>query len=320
VPDLDDEVIIETPIDSPLTGIPVAYPAEVGAVADRVFIGDQEGALWRLDLSEPDPDDWTFTLFYDAFPSTSPSGDLSYQPEQGQPIATRPIVSVDGENRLVVLFSTGDQESIFSSDVDNFIVSLTEVVEQANDGSESFVSKVNWYKRLEKGKRVTGPMVLFSSQLYAATFAGADANEAVCAGGSSTVWAMHYLNRAVESDPSSGGAPLWDLDSTSKGPDAQERTVRDSNNQETIVFGLTLAQEPSCATTSLEEDIADVFLGYGAHTAISNLKPGKFQLIMHTGGLKSSDSAADAAANQQSITLETPSNITRIDSWAAIVE
>ncbi|MGH7328349.1 MAG: PilC/PilY family type IV pilus protein, partial [Polyangiaceae bacterium] len=32
-----------TPLDSPMTGVPVVYPTDVGAIAQRVYIGDQDG-------------------------------------------------------------------------------------------------------------------------------------------------------------------------------------------------------------------------------------------------------------------------------------
>lgn len=315
VDDLDAGVVTETGIDSPITGTPVAYPAEVGAIADRVFVGDQDGALWRLDLSEPDPSEWTMTLFYDAFPKQTSSGVLpAYDPEDGQPIATRPIISVDDQNRLVVLFSTGDQESMFASDTDNFIVSLTEVID-TEDGVDTFRSHVNWYKRFPNGKRVTGNMVLFSGQLYAATFEGAPPTS-VCGGGKSTVWAMDFLERATPNDAGSGGAPLWNLNGTM----AQERPVVDDNNAETVVFGLTLTQEPSCISTEAETLGEDPFIAYGSHTQLHGVNPGKFKLIMHTGGLNNRDLTSDAAGNTQEFDLEAPSSITRIDSWAAIVE
>jgi type IV pilus assembly protein PilY1 len=315
VDDLEEGVVIETGIDSPITGTPVAYPSEVGAIADRVFVGDQDGALWRIDLSESNPDDWTMTLFYDAFPWQTASGTMSYGAKKGQPIATRPIISVDDANQLVVLFSTGDQESMFASEgTDNFLVSLTEVAETSDEG-DVFKSKVNWYKRFEDGKRVTGPMVLFSSQLYAATFQGAPASS-VCGGGTSTVWAMDFLERKTPSNPADGGAPLWEIGTTL----AQERPVLDKNGAETVVFGLTLAQEASCIDTNLEALGEDPFIAFGTHTQLRGLNPGKFKLIMHTGGLNNSDITADAANNTQEFELESPSSVTRIDSWAAIVE
>lgn len=318
VADLEEDVVIETGIDSPITGTPVAYPSEVGAVADRVFVGDQDGALWRIDLSESNPDDWTMTLFYDAYPKQTANGDLGpYNAKEGQPIATRPIISVDGANQLVVLFSTGDQESMFASPgTDNFLVSLTEVAapEESGEG-EVFKSKVNWFKKFVDGERVTGPMVLFSSQLYAATFKGAPPT-AVCGGGSSTVWAMDFLERKTPTKPGDGGAPLWNIGGTLQ----QQRPVTDANGSETVVFGLTLTQDASCIDTGAEALAEDPFIAFGTHTQLRNLNPGKFKLVMHTGGLNNSDITADTADNTKEFELESPSSVTRIDSWAAIVE
>ena len=43
--------VIVAPLDSPITGQPTAYPGQLGAVADRLFVGDADGALWRVDVS-----------------------------------------------------------------------------------------------------------------------------------------------------------------------------------------------------------------------------------------------------------------------------
>ena len=46
---------------------------------------------------------------------------------------------------------------------------------------------------------------------------------------------------------------------------------------------------------------------------------GKFQLIMHTGS-SGEDTGDTAASSVAEIDLETPTSVTRFDSWAAIVE
>ena len=110
--------------------------------------------------------------------------------------------------------------------------------------------------------------------------------------------------------------PLWKIGSTLQ----QERPVLDASGAETVVFGLTLTQEASCIDTTASALAEDPFIAFGTHTQLRNLNPGKFKLIMHTGGVNNSDITAEPSNNTQEFELESPSSITRIDSWAAIVE
>jgi type IV pilus assembly protein PilY1 len=305
-------VITEVDIDSPITGQPVAFPAEVGAVADRLFVGDQNGGLWTVDVSSEDPEQWVMRLFFDGFPNNG--DDLLFGATDGQPIATRPIISVDGENHLVVLFSTGDQESLASSTAVNQVFSLTE---DTDPDTDAFVSKVNWFKSFDEGERVTGNMVLFSSQLYFSTFKPPEQDD-VCGDGTSLVWGMHFLERETADDPSDGGVGQWQDETDPTVFTQYINPADDVTGDETTVFGVTLAQQPSCSVESLEP--SDAYLGYGTHTSISQFTPGKFQLIMHTGSGSGQGASASAADNVVTKDLATPTSITTFDSWAAIVE
>ncbi len=45
-------------LPAPITGIPAVYPPDTGQTAQRVYVGDADGTLWRIDLSKPDPQNW----------------------------------------------------------------------------------------------------------------------------------------------------------------------------------------------------------------------------------------------------------------------
>src|SRR5262249_32865512 len=53
--------------DSPITGTPVPYPSQVGQVANRVYVGDADGTVWRINLSSPKPAEWTAEIAWDAY-------------------------------------------------------------------------------------------------------------------------------------------------------------------------------------------------------------------------------------------------------------
>ena len=106
---IDSDVVIDTTrtasgttvplrIPAPIVGQPVAFPAQVGQIAERIFVGDAEGQMWRVDVSSDDPDDWVMNVFFDTYwdgPGRTP-------PVKAQPIQTPPILSVDDAGELGV--------------------------------------------------------------------------------------------------------------------------------------------------------------------------------------------------------------------------
>jgi type IV pilus assembly protein PilY1 len=121
-PLINADYLIPTPLDSPMTGKPVVYPSGVGVVAQAAFIGDADGTLWRFDLSDPNPKNWTGAIFADAYSATadttgtaSPGSSPTYVPAtdwtalDSQSIAVEPEIALDTSANVVVNFATGDQ-------------------------------------------------------------------------------------------------------------------------------------------------------------------------------------------------------------------
>jgi type IV pilus assembly protein PilY1 len=308
-------------IDSPITGQPVAFPADAGAVADRLFVGDQDGTLWKVDLSSSTPSDWKMTLFFDAYAkASSPAYNV------GQPIATPPILSVNDRNQITVNLSTGDQDALGAApSMLNYVWSLTErPVASLNGDTGSFKTTVNWYKVLEAGERVTGPMVLFNSMLFFSTFRP---TSGTCSVGESVIWSMDYLRPASSVD--SGGAPTGafagiDPSAVSLSVDDQLLGLQAGDpSQRAAVFGVSLVQKPTCRVN--DATAINQYLGYGSHTALTDVTPGGFQLMFHIGSATASGSVPGVSqssgnANALALDLPAPQSFSRVDSWAAIVE
>lgn len=313
--------VTEAAIDSPITGQPVAFPSQVGAVADRVYVGDQDGRLWKVDLADDNPANWSMDLFFDAFPATfSGDEDFGNSASEGQPILLPPVVSVDDLGDITINLATGDQDTIgASTDMKNFVWSLTE---RTSNDREDVLSQVNWFLPLSGGERVVGPLVLFSSKLYFSSYAPPSDSD-VCANGTSRVWGMDYLRpipaETADEDPpvdQGGEAALPNPND----PDDIEQVLtaeQVTGDASSVIFGVSVAQVPTCSSTST--DTPSDFLGYGVHHQITSVNPGEFQLVMHTGsGGVGIDSSAQTKA--KAITLQTPANTSRIDSWAPLVE
>jgi type IV pilus assembly protein PilY1 len=311
---------------SPITGTPVAFPGQVGAVADRIFVGDADGTLWRVNLSSTNPTEWTMRIFWDGYPS----GTKSHQFGDGQPIMVPPVVSLDPFGNVTVAFSTGDQDVLTpTTGMTTYLWSLKEVPN--NDGTD-LVTQLNWYlggpgdagdeRRFLNGERVTGPISLFNEGLYFTTYKAPDPNSSDrCENGATRLWGVHYLNRNNATAPDEGGQPVLPRPGVSPIEVVQVIPLADLPDvpDDATVFGASIVQLPTCFDdrTGAEDDV-DPYTGTGMHRAVTNVTPGSFQLVMHTGSGGNTDTGGKIGVTQ--IDLPTPSSVTRIDSWAAIVE
>lgn len=303
-------------IPAPIVGQPAAFPASPGAVADRVFVGDRDGRIWRLDVSSDNPENWDFKVFFDAY--------YDRPIEDRQPIETAPILSVDTIGQITVAATTGEQRLQTAEDGQiNRVVSLTEQLSADNE----FQAKVNWIEQLgcesscgedeHRGERVTGPMSLFGSTLYFATSVPAEATASECGVGYARVWGVHYTLSRDEAqqaefiDPLNGPAGALPL------PLNASTAPKSTELEPGVVFGVSIEQQPTCSVEN-EDFSGDPYLGgYGEHTSIASINPGKFQLVYQVGGVTT------ASSNQVTTTkveLDTPPNSVRIDSWAPIFE
>lgn len=288
--------------DSPITGVPVPYPSRPGQVADRVYVGDADGTLWRITLADPNPANWNAHIAFDGYPS-SIDGAL-----EGQPVAIPPVVAVDGIGNTIVLFATGDQEDFFTS-VTGMKSRLWSIKESAEKvGQVPFKVEANWLLSFPNGKRVTGPIALFDKVAYFSTFTPTSGSD-VCVDGFGSIWGVHY----TDSEPSAEGPqPLARL-----AIDPNAVPIEYEREQEqaagVAVFGVTVTQKPSCYTTTT---VSDNYTG--AHAQISSSDQPVYQLVYQTG---SGGTASEGSkTNTETQVLPELSEMTRIDSWASIIE
>ncbi|MFZ5894222.1 MAG: pilus assembly protein [Myxococcota bacterium] len=320
----DDQLktrVIASPIDSPISGQPVAFPSDTGAVADRVFVGDQDGRLWKVNFASTNPNDWKMDLFFDTFPAKA-TGDTAFVNDHttGQRILLPPVVSVDANGDLTVNVATGDQETLGASlTTKNYVWSLTE---KTSSNRTVVTTKVNWYLPFTNGERTVGPMSLFNSQLFFTSFAPPAANSRACSSGSSKVWGMDYL-RPVDyqsaSPPRNQGGLARLPDPTKSGAFVQSLTaLQVAKSSDAVIFGVSVAQQPSCS--QIGTGASNDFLGYRAQQTVTHVTPGQFQLVMHIGGVKNTTATGDQQSNVRTVDLQPPASAARVDSWAALVE
>ncbi len=313
---LDTGVVQAVDIPAPIVGQPAAFPGATGSVADRIFVGDREGRIWRVDVSKSNPADWTMKVFFDAYFDKAVS--------KRQPIELAPIVSVDSVGQITVNAATGEQRiQTASTSMLNRVFSLTEVLSEENE----FQAKVNWIESLGCdgtcgegkyiGERVTGPMSLFGSSLYFASSTPAASTADQCATGSSRVWGLNYILSADEADDAETINPMNGAAGALPPPEGSLEPEKSTDPSEGVVFGVSIEQQPSCST-ELEDFSGDPYLGnYGEHTSTSTVTPGKFFLVYQVGGVSGSESNK---VTTEKVELTPPRNTVWVDSWAPIFE
>jgi type IV pilus assembly protein PilY1 len=297
-------------IPSPIVGTPVAYPPEITATANRIFVGDRDGRLWRLDVASAEPSHWSMEVFFDAFFEESTT--------KGQPIETPPVVSTDPEGNVVVAYSTGSQRvQPTPAGTLNRVVSLTD---KFNEETNKFDAHVNWTYDMGcstdgcgtadppryPGERVTGRMSLFGGALYFATGIPGTETPTVCSQQQYRLFGMDY-REPLTTDLIDGGKGKLPSE------DDPEFLIAAYPPEDGVVFGSTLERSPSCFDT--QTVASDAHFGSGTRTRISSITPGPYNLTFQIGG----------RAQQQEVTIERkvlspPRKLARISSWATIFE
>lgn len=194
-------------------------------VANRVYAGDLQGNLWRIDLSSSDPSQWTATVLFKA-----QSGSTD------QPITTQPVASLAppaAGGGIMVYFGTGeylgipdisntDTQSVYgvldrnstsslpvtTSELAQMVLNQQTIstssgsvnVRTVSGSSVNWTSQRGWYINLPlAGERVITNPRLVNGRLIFTTFTP---NTATCgAGGTSWLMVLNYANGGELAQP-----------------------------------------------------------------------------------------------------------------------
>jgi type IV pilus assembly protein PilY1 len=311
--------VFDSPFNSPVTGVPVPYPNQTGQLADRFYVGDADGVLWRIDMSDPDISNWDVKLVWDAY-ATDPQAATQVVREG---INITPILARDPIGNPILLIATGDQDNFASQPTKNHIWSI---FEHPADGKTS----PNWHIELPaNGPRVTGPMALFNGALYFSSFnAYASGSTATfCGDGKAAVWGVDYLRRTTNA-PSAGDYPtlspapaglVWPAP---RFPGPAGTPIWGSNaGANSIIMGMSVGETPTCDSTGTVND------AYGSHISLSLGGAGSsaYQVMWQTGagsGVSGNSAVQNSSniGNLQFIQPPPPGQGTRVDSWASIID
>ncbi len=126
-----------------LLGEPVLpYGARSLKVAERLFIGDDRGRLWMVDMADEDADEWCLSLYFDTLLSFQYSYDDCGYPSFVSP-PTIAEAQEGADRSTVLIFGTGQYDQL-SDMTCNRIFSLTDTITTENNLT-FHEPRVNWW-------------------------------------------------------------------------------------------------------------------------------------------------------------------------------
>ena len=272
-----DDTVFPAPLNSGLS----VFRGGIGQIGSAVYLADADGVLWRVLISDPDPDEWSAIAFHDIFHDgavDAAESSRNYNP---------PVLSADINGNVVILHGTGNIDVLDDAAAINKVVSLTEKLTfDPTDAGEitNIEGQLNWEITLNPGEQVTGPLTLFSGSLFFGTFqaSGPSATDA-CPFDGSRIFGVSFLE-----SPTSPRNPEEKLTDILGNPTTNLDSADIPRLATTLVIGLQVAQVPTCVTTTTTPgpDIVDPFLGITRPNLPlpTQSSPREFRLIAHLSG------------------------------------
>jgi hypothetical protein len=165
--------------------------------------------------------------------------------------------------------------------------------------------------------------------LYFSTVTPPAAADACKNSNGARIWGMHYItprdgegSAASPSDRTVGGAPtktISDLNTVVANAQFVTDTtlLGSSADKQAVIYGVVVSQVPTCYQT---DTVSDPY--FGNMTQVSNVNPGKYELLFQTGskGVGTGGVATAAGPNAASVPIKSNTAPSRVEGWASIVE
>ncbi len=245
----------EKRFETNVIGSPAMYNAKPGSLATRAFVGDASGRLFRIDLSDEDPEDWQVDLFFDpadlsAFSSTSPLP--KFGPAAFKPALARASRAMD--NDLLIYYGLGERGDLSTTDTTQIMIALRENFKAPTQNGSEFEVDVEavelWAHQFQDDsnhvEKLTSEPVVFNRGVYFTSFV--EPADDRCQAGWSRIYGMHF----------EGGTGLWtdaDLGTNLSGHGgtgpykAYEPSDTSSLTEPDVVRGLTITLGASCLSS-----------------------------------------------------------------------
>jgi len=180
---------------------------------DRLYVGDMGGQMWRFNIGDPNPNNWTAKIIFDSNPGLSNKRKIFYPPD----------VSLERGNYEMLFFGTGDREApksltpvnrlyavkdknpstvLTENDLvdvtDDLLQDPTATSTQKTNVLNALSTKNGWFIQLNQnaGEKNLSNSVLFYGVIYYTTFTpdpGDPGDPCFLSEGKARLYALNYL-------------------------------------------------------------------------------------------------------------------------------
>lgn len=266
--------------------------------ADRVYVGDMGGQIWRFDVGNNITTNWTGKIIFKSNPGADSSSGrkIFYPPDYVQEIGYDVLFFGTGDrehptNEDVVdrLYAVKDNNNISTPLTESNLVNITEDLLQSSSTTESGINDIlsaltsnkGWYIKLDEelGEKVLAPASVFSKVAYYTTYSptGDSSLEACQANrGTARVYAVNYLT----------GEAVFNFDTTNDSGYSTETNTRALGNEGEVLkrsdrFDAIGSGIPSGAVIIINEEGESALIGVGGGLEIPEVQTGSTAIRLY---------------------------------------
>ncbi len=255
----------------PMVGSPAVYPAATTAPIERIYIGDRQGQLFRIDLRDTLSANWRADK---AWPPEEIAGVNGVNPAEyslGRAVLGAPAVASAEDGNLVVVFGQGESGDGARANA----VSFTDRAVLEN-GQVRFQVEGNWVLPLREGESIVSEPIVLDSVVYTTTTEQVVGDE-LCLPSLSRLYAMHFTDITVNDE---GEKQTYTREDNTAIyvkpmlPRVQEDGTADTPGLSLVLapglkaYGMTIVRTPSCRQE--EGPTTDLILSAGSDSSRAN--------------------------------------------------
>lgn len=282
-----------------------AIPSSVSVIdsdgngyADRVYVGDTGGQIWRFDVGDSSVSNWTGKIIFGSNPGadSSTGRKIFYPPDYIQEIGYDVLYFGTGDRAhprstdvVDRLYAVKDDNAITTPLTESDLVDVTENLLQASSTTESEISDIlsalnsgkGWYIKLneDSGEKVLSPASVFAKVAYYTTYSPTEYESSdVCGAnrGTARVYAVNYLT----------GEAVFNFDTLNDSGYSSETNTRALGNEGEVLkrsdrFMAIGSGIPSGVVVIINEEGESALIGVGGGLEIPTIKTGRTTIRLY---------------------------------------
>jgi type IV pilus assembly protein PilY1 len=184
---------------------------DIRGYVDRLYVGDAGGQMWRCDIGDPNPTNWTARIIFD---DAGAGRKIFYPPD----VVFEPDCEIlfwgtgdraNPKNETIInrIYALKDRDTLSPRTPTNLYNATDNLVQDGTDAQQEaalndLASLEGWYIELDQhvGEKVLAPSIVYAGAAYLTTFtptAGSITDPCYVGEGTARLYALDYLTAAA---------------------------------------------------------------------------------------------------------------------------